>query len=113
MYSGENVGGSYSEAQLYSSGSKYPMESGGGKAAELVPSSFQIDHDRRSSASQYSRPIENIESSGVEIRFGAEGPDHQFNISSDYVPDSHQFQFGEISNTHPTNTNNVQDSRSR
>jgi len=108
MYAGDNLS-SFPDSQIYSS-AKYQDT---GVKAELTPSSFQIDHDRRSSASQYSRPIENIESTGVEIRFGAEGPDHQFNISSDYVPDSHQFQFGEISNTHPNNANNVQDSRSR
>jgi len=106
MYAGENLS-SYPDTQIYSA-TKYPDH---GVKAELNPSSFQIDHDRRSSASQYSRPIENIESTGVELRIGTEGP--EYNIPGEpYVPEP-QFQFGDITNAHPSNPANTHDSRSR
>lgn len=106
IYAGENLS-TYQDTQVFSA-TKYA--DAGVKAAELT-SSFQIDHDRHSSASQYSRPIENIESTGVEFRIGIEGP--EYNIPGEpYIAQS-KFQFGEIGKSRPTNAAGTQDSRSR
>lgn len=105
IYPGDNLS-SFQDTQIYP-GTKFSEP-----AVKPDLTAFQIDHDRRSSTSQYSRPIENIESIGVDIRIGTEGPpDYNIPVEpfhSEHGP--HQYQFGEIVNS---GTNDNVDGRSR
>jgi len=110
--------GSHS-SQMYPS-SKYQEQIN--MKPDATPPSFQSDHDLRSSTSQYSRPVENIERerAGTGLEFRIAGDEPEFSVPTTDTRGTYggtqEFKFGDVSNiplSQAQRAPNASDSHSR